>query len=133
MATLPKHFARYQSRATRLLSTPGALAKLLRRASTRTRTGEPGPLAGVRQDLADCLALVRAWHAGDYRAIAPQSIVLIVAALAYLLAPLDAVPDLVPVAGLLDDAAVVGLVAAQLRGELDRFSAWQAARGTTGS
>src|SRR3954470_15606862 len=36
--------------------------------------------------------------------------VLIVAALLYLISPVDLVPDWIPVAGLLDDAAVAGLV-----------------------
>jgi uncharacterized membrane protein YkvA (DUF1232 family) len=36
--------------------------------------------------------------------------VLIVAALLYLISPVDLVPDWIPVAGLLDDAAIAGLV-----------------------
>lgn len=36
--------------------------------------------------------------------------VLVVAALLYLISPVDLVPDWIPVAGLLDDAAVAGLV-----------------------
>ena len=36
--------------------------------------------------------------------------VLVVAALLYLISPVDLVPDWIPIAGLLDDAAVAGLV-----------------------
>ena len=36
--------------------------------------------------------------------------VLVIAALLYLVSPVDLVPDFIPVAGLLDDAAVAGLV-----------------------
>jgi len=41
-------------------------------------------------------------------------IILIVAALLYLISPIDAVPDFIPVVGWLDDAAVAGLVLSYL-------------------
>lgn len=49
-------------------------------------------------------------------------------ALAYFLLTSDAIPDIIPGLGLLDDAAVVGLVYAQVKKELDRYIAWRAER-----
>lgn len=40
---------------------------------------------------------------------------------AYLLIPSDLLPDVIPIVGLLDDAAVLGLVLAQFRQELSRY------------
>ena len=138
MNVLPKGFLRYRSRATALITSPAAFATLLRRAAASAHppgdtTVGPSPLTAVQEDLTRLLLLLRAWHSGRYRGIATQSVVLVVAALIYLLAPVDTVPDVIPVAGLLDDAAVIGIVATQIRGELDRFAAWQRAADRDGS
>ena len=65
-----------------------------------------GP-SGLRRDAE---ALVRVLRRGR-----PAAVVVAVAALAYLVAPFDAVPDLVPGAGLLDDAAVLAAAVAAVR------------------
>ena len=52
-----------------------------------------------------------------------------IGALAYLISPFDAIPDIIPVAGLLDDAAVILAVVATLAQELDRYFAKTAQRG----
>jgi uncharacterized membrane protein YkvA (DUF1232 family) len=46
---------------------------------------------------------------GEYR-LPWKTVAALTAALAYFLAPVDAIPDLVPLAGFVDDAAVLGLV-----------------------
>lgn len=85
-------------------------------------------LAGIRSDVSASIALVRAWLDGRYSEISAKSIVLLVAALAYFVAPVDAIPDFVPGIGLFDDVAVLSFVAVQLKQELDAFKAWQLAR-----
>jgi uncharacterized membrane protein YkvA (DUF1232 family) len=49
----------------------------------------------------------------------------LMAALAYFLAPIDAVPDFIPLSGFLDDAAVLGLVFGAAEGDLRRYCAWR--------
>jgi uncharacterized membrane protein YkvA (DUF1232 family) len=51
----------------------------------------------------------------------------LVAALAYFVAPLDAVPDFIPLTGLLDDAAVLSLVFGAAEADLRRYCAWRGA------
>jgi uncharacterized membrane protein YkvA (DUF1232 family) len=100
---------------------------LLRRAGMALE--QPGALAtsmeAVRADLATSVLLVKAWVAGEYRGIATSSLVLIVAAILYFVAPLDAVPDIIPIGGFLDDAALIALVASQVKSELNAFRFWQ--------
>lgn len=50
------------------------------------------------------------------------------AALLYVISSLDAVPDILPGLGLLDDAAVVAFVVAQLRNEIGNYAAWKSVR-----
>ena len=119
----------YRARAARLIRSPEAMRRLVREASAvRDDAGKAdGPLAAVREDLGNLVALARAWLAGEYRAVSLQTLALVVAALAYLLAPLDLAPDAIPIAGLVDDATFLGLVVAQIRTELDAFVRWREA------
>lgn len=47
------------------------------------------------------------------------------AALAYLFCPVDAIPDVIPVAGFIDDAAVVGWIVKVMKDSLDRYAVWK--------
>ena len=84
--------------------------------------------SGVRDDVVLLLDLLRAYARGDYRDVAAGSLVGVVAALLYLLAPVDAVPDFIAGLGLVDDAAVLGYVVSTLGDELTAFRNWRQAR-----
>ncbi len=64
---------------------------------------------------------------GAYPHVPWRTAAALAAALAYFVAPLDAVPDFIPVAGLLDDAAVLSLVFGAAEADLRRYCSW---RGT---
>jgi uncharacterized membrane protein YkvA (DUF1232 family) len=49
-----------------------------------------------------------------------------VGGLVYFLLPTDVLPDVVPGVGFVDDVAVVSMVVDAVRGEIDRFRAWEA-------
>jgi curved DNA-binding protein CbpA len=81
--------------------------------------------------LKQILELVRALYSlfrdavrGNYR-LPPTSVALIGGGLLYFLMPMDLVPDFIPVAGYLDDLAVLATVAGSLKVELDRHRAWK--------
>ncbi|MFK3961383.1 YkvA family protein [Guptibacillus hwajinpoensis] len=69
--------------------------------------------------------LVQEFRKGSYRDISKKSVVMIVGALLYFVSPIDAVPDLLAGVGLLDDVAVIGFVASQLKHELEKFREWE--------
>lgn len=70
--------------------------------------------------------VVRDWKDGSYRDIPKRTIILLVAALLYLVTPMDMVPDFIPLTGLLDDAAVIGFVVNQVSQELEKYKSWKA-------
>jgi len=123
-------FQQYLSRARALLGSPDNLRRVLAQARDMLdgRIAGSAALQKARSDIETFSALLRSWLSGEYRGVERSSVVMLAAALLYLITPLDAVPDFIPIGGLVDDAAVIAAVARRLRSELAAFRAWQAAR-----
>ncbi|MEE9613926.1 MAG: DUF1232 domain-containing protein [Thermodesulfobacteriota bacterium] len=82
-------------------------------------------LVKVRAELGALFRLLKAWARGDYREVPWKSIVLAAAAIIYFLNPFDIVPDWIPLVGYMDDATVIGFVAASIKKDIDRFLEWE--------
>ena len=64
-------------------------------------------------------------HSNEKYYIDDNSLGLIIATLAYLVLPMDLVPDFIPVAGFTDDAAAFALAVQQLSSEVKSYKAWK--------
>lgn len=64
-------------------------------------------------------------HSDQKYRIDDNSLGFIIATLAYLVMPLDVVPDFIPVAGFTDDAAAFTLALQKLSAEVERYKAWK--------
>ncbi|MCU7650200.1 YkvA family protein [Pseudomonas piscis] len=119
----PWNFARFLPLAARLLSRGRLPTLLFAVASKGVFQGER--LGKVKADLRLLQALCLAYWRGEYRAISPKALLSVVAGLMYFLSPLDAIPDFLPVFGMLDDIAVLAWLMKTLADELDAFRAWR--------
>ena len=81
--------------------------------------------AGLMDDIRTAYGMVADATAGRYKGISKGTIALLVGGLAYLALPVDIVPDFIPVAGWLDDAAVLAWIFRQSTAELARYRAWR--------
>jgi len=88
-----------------------------------------GPLIELGESLKLIFGLTRDYARGSYRDVRYRSIILIIIGLLYLVAPIDSIPDFIPIAGFIDDAAVLALVIKQVRSELDKYKTWLDASG----
>ncbi len=120
-------FRREKKKAARLVSSPVEVIRAADAAAEKARIAR-GPLGRIWGDLQAAVRLTRAWARHEYRDVSRGSIVLVLGGLLYLVSPIDAIVDAVPVLGYLDDAAVLGWVLAQVRAELDLFRDWEARR-----
>ena len=84
-----------------------------------------GPLRRFVTDAALLAALVRDYRRGTYRTIPFRSVAAAVFTLLYVLSPVDLIPDVIPVVGYLDDAAVVGLCLSMLERDLAAYKVWR--------
>jgi uncharacterized membrane protein YkvA (DUF1232 family) len=121
------------SRAEAYVRDPAKAKKLLTDAVRKAGDKMPteGPLVDVWNYLQALFRLLSAYTRQQYTEIPWQSIVLVAAAILYFVMPADLIPDFIPVAGLIDDAAVVAFVVARIRADLDAFMAWEVAQNTS--
>jgi uncharacterized membrane protein YkvA (DUF1232 family) len=115
----PFNFTRFLPMAARLLGR-GRLPTLLFAVAAKGST-QGNRLGKLKDDLKLLQALCLAYWRGEYRAISPKALI-------YFLSPIDAIPDFIPMFGMLDDIAVLAWVMKTLDGELSAFRAWREAQ-----
>jgi uncharacterized membrane protein YkvA (DUF1232 family) len=69
--------------------------------------------------------MVKAWTAGRYRVIPWRSLCILAVVTLYAINPFDIIPDYVPFFGVVDDAAMVGLLWRSLRKDAVAFREWE--------
>ena len=125
MSEQPRGFSRFLARAGDVVGSPARLQKVAKQATAKMLQRGGASLASAQEQLRTLVDLVSAYVRGDYREISATTLVSVVAALLYFIAPLDALPDFLFGWGLLDDAAVISYVSAQVRTELEAFKQWR--------
>ncbi len=121
----PARFESFKRQAESLVQSPGRVRGLLGQAVKKLSQAGGGKFTQLRQQLTLAMALLRAWLDGDYRQVSQRTVVVVAAALLYFVVPLDVIPDFLFGWGLLDDAAVLAYVFAQVSDELSAFENWQ--------
>ena len=70
-------------------------------------------------------SLLQDYWAGDYTAVPWKLLASIGFAVAYLVSPIDIIPDFIPILGFVDDAAVFALVLSAFQSELNDYQEWK--------
>lgn len=84
------------------------------------------PKAGkYLSDIPVLISLVKAYVDKTYVEIPVGSIIAIIGALIYFLSPFDVIPDIIPVFGILDDAAVIAFASKLVHEDLMEYKAWR--------
>ena len=94
----------------------------------RGKFAPDGPLGRFKTDAELLVGVVKDYWAGDYREMPYLSIAAVAFALLYVLNPVDLIPDFIPVIGVMDDAAVVGVCLMMIEQDLHNYRAWKEAR-----
>lgn len=117
-------FGRERRKAARLLEDPVEVLRAADAAAEKARSAR-GPLGRIWNDLQTSVRLARAWSRRDYREVSRATLALVVGGFLYLVCPIDAIVDAIPVVGFVDDAAVLAFVLGQVRSELEAFRDWE--------
>ena len=122
-----KAVERNKTRAEQYIRDPEKSKELLDKAYKKTNTYEKsgGPLTEFWRDLKTLMRMLKSYTRHEYTHIAWGSLLLVVAAIIYFVSPIDLLPDWVPLAGFVDDAAITVFVISQLRADLAKFTRWE--------
>lgn len=122
-----KFFDKMRSKATKIVNDREELKKLLVKAQDKmTKTSSDDSLkAKVFEFLSLIIRMIRSYIKGDYKETPWQTLVMFVAGLIYFITPLDAIPDFIPVAGLIDDATVLVWLGKCFKQDLSNYKKWE--------
>jgi uncharacterized membrane protein YkvA (DUF1232 family) len=84
-----------------------------------------GLLARLFQNLRLLVPLIKDYWTGTYRDVSAKSIVIFVAALAYIISPIDLIPDYILGLGQIDDATILCLSLYFLEKDLLKYKEWK--------
>ncbi len=122
----PLGYDRARRQAESLAGDPEATHELLERATVKAeRVRDVKRVQGFFADLGTLFRMIRSRIRGDYPDMPWRALVAAIAAVVYFVNPFDVVPDVIPVIGYLDDAAVIAFVLRMLSGDLLRFREWE--------
>ena len=88
------------------------------------------PKVGKRaSDVAVLLSMIRAYIKKQYTEVSKATILAAIAGLIYVVNPMDIVPEYIIGFGVLDDAAVVGIILQAMHMDLNKYKKWQKDNG----
>ncbi len=122
---LDAEFATAVASAKTYVGNPSRLRSLFDEAAKEAEAMPREPFGESWPYFQAMLRLIRAYSDGTYRNIPESTFVVIIAAIVYVVTPLDVIPDALPALGYLDDATVVALAVKRGRQALDDFMAWE--------
>ena len=126
-ARLDAEFAKAVKTAKSYVGNPQRLQSLFEEAARQAASMPKEPFAETWPYFQTMLRLIRAYSEAKYRDVPESTLVVIIAAIIYIVNPLDVIPDALPALGYLDDATVLALAVRRARQALDDFMIWETA------
>jgi uncharacterized membrane protein YkvA (DUF1232 family) len=122
---LEAEFAEAVKSAKSYVQDPQRLRALFQEAAKEAASLPRDPFKETWPYFQTMLRLIRTYYQGDYRDVDESMLVVIIAAIIYVVNPLDLIPDAIPALGFLDDATVLALAVRRTRQTLDDFMTWE--------
>ena len=122
---LEAEFAQAMKSAKSYVGDPQRMRALFQEAAKEGASLPTDPFKETWPYFQTMLRLVRAYYQGNYRDVDESALVVIIAAIIYVVNPLDLIPDAIPALGFLDDATVLALAVRRTRQALDDFMTWE--------
>ena len=113
----------YQSKVNAEDAAPEKVAQ--EKDKTLDKIKNASALSGLFDNIRTSYDMVSDSVTGKYQGVAKSTLALLAGGLAYLALPLDLVPDFIPVAGWVDDAAVLAWIFKRCADEFQKYKAFK--------
>ena len=113
----------YQSKVNAADAAPEKVAQ--EKDKTLDKIKNASALSGLFDNIRTAYDMVSDSVTGKYKGVAKSTLALLAGGLAYLALPIDLVPDFIPVAGWVDDAAVLAWIFKRCADEFQKYKAFQ--------
>lgn len=110
------------SKAEKILKNPAETKELLSKAAKKLKRSRN---ASVLSSIPRMLDMIKSYLSGEYKGIPLGTILAIVAAVAYFVSPIDALPDFIPFLGFIDDAGVLAFCLTMFQYDIASFEEWR--------
>lgn len=126
-STEKRFFKRFKQKATKIVGDSSALKGLLVKVQNKMdeMEGDDSLKGKIVAYLNLVVRMISNSISGRYPDMPWQTLVMIVAGLIYFIAPIDALPDFIPVAGFLDDATILAWLGKSFQDDLDKYREWE--------
>ena len=71
------------------------------------------------------IRIINAYTSKEYPYVPWKTICLLVAGLIYFIYPIDLIPDFIPIAGIIDDVALIAWIYESIKEDIDNFLKWE--------
>lgn len=117
----------FEVEAKKLINDDEKIEKLLKNVENKLKEL---PKVGDKLSMLPVLvSMVRSYIKGDYRNVSKGTIITIICALIYVISPIDAIADKVPIIGLFDDIFVINLCLSYIQKDVDKYREWRMENG----
>ncbi len=117
-------FGKYLSKAGKILNDRMQLERYLSEALRKVKSLDP-KLKDLIENIEVFLEIIGTYISGKYRDIETKSILFLIGAILYFVNPFDLIPDVLPIVGFTDDAAVAIFVFSKMKGEIEKYKIWK--------
>ena len=114
--------------AEEVIQNPSKVDEILLRLEAKLK--EVPAIGSTLADLPLMISMVKAWIKKEYTEVSPKVIACLVGAVIYLLKKKDLISDSIPIVGIVDDIAVLGLALKLSEPELKAYAEWRDGKET---
>lgn len=114
--------------AEEVIQNPSKVDEILLQLEAKLK--EVPAIGSTLADLPLMISMVKAWIKKEYTEVSPKVIACLVGAVIYLIKKKDLISDSIPIVGIVDDIAVLGLALKLSEPELKAYAEWRDGKDT---